>query len=132
MCVYNHNFFLCRAFLYVFLGRQVMKEMCEDPWDADFIDKIGEDRQLLYDLILVRHKKRFAAAQFCAREPMNSFSSVVVLFFFYSCSMPGCELYGCEIAAAPRVREGRVADQSVDTLWFRLKQCNGSQILQRR
>jgi len=30
-----------------------MKELCKDPWDADFIDKIGEDRQTLYDLILV-------------------------------------------------------------------------------
>lgn len=29
-----------------------MKELCKDPWDADYIDKIGEDRQLLYDLIL--------------------------------------------------------------------------------
>lgn len=32
-----------------------MKELCKDSWDADYIDKIGEDRQLLYDLILVRH-----------------------------------------------------------------------------
>lgn len=33
-------------------ARQVMKELCKEPWDADYIDKIGEDRQLLYDLIL--------------------------------------------------------------------------------
>ena len=26
--------------------------MCKDSWDADFIDKIGKDRQNLYDLIL--------------------------------------------------------------------------------
>lgn len=32
-----------------------MKELCKDPWDAEFIDKIGDDRQLLYDLILVSH-----------------------------------------------------------------------------
>ena len=31
-----------------------MKELCKDPWDADFIDRIGEERQTLYDLILVR------------------------------------------------------------------------------
>ncbi len=30
-------------------------QLCKDPWDAEFIDKIGEDRQTLYDLILVRH-----------------------------------------------------------------------------
>jgi len=35
------------------LRSKVMKELCKDPWDADFIDKIGEDRQALYDLILV-------------------------------------------------------------------------------
>jgi hypothetical protein len=35
------------------LRSKVMKEVCKDPWDADFIDKIGENRQILYDLILV-------------------------------------------------------------------------------
>jgi len=34
------------------LRSKVLKELCKDGWDADFIDKIGEDRQLLYDLIL--------------------------------------------------------------------------------
>jgi len=34
------------------LRSKIMKELCKDPWDADYIDKIGEDRQLLYDLIL--------------------------------------------------------------------------------
>jgi len=34
------------------LRSKVMKELCKDPWDADFIDKVGEDRQQLYDLIL--------------------------------------------------------------------------------
>jgi hypothetical protein len=32
-----------------------MKDVCKEKWDADFIDKIGENRQQLYDLILVRH-----------------------------------------------------------------------------
>jgi hypothetical protein len=32
----------------------VCAEICKDLWDAEFIDKIGEDRQTLYDLILVR------------------------------------------------------------------------------
>jgi len=34
------------------LRSKVMKDVCKDPWDADFIDKIGENRQQLYDLIL--------------------------------------------------------------------------------
>ena len=29
-----------------------MKKLCHDPWDATFIDSIGENRQKLYDLIL--------------------------------------------------------------------------------
>jgi len=34
------------------LRSKVMKDVCKDDWDAQFIDKIGEDRQQLYDLIL--------------------------------------------------------------------------------
>ena len=34
------------------LRSKVMKDVCKDPWDAEFIDKIGENRQQLYDLIL--------------------------------------------------------------------------------
>jgi hypothetical protein len=33
-------------------------QLCKDPWDADYIDKIGEDRQALYDLILVSGQRR--------------------------------------------------------------------------
>ena len=29
-----------------------MKAVCQDAWDATFIDRIGKDRQKLYDLIL--------------------------------------------------------------------------------
>jgi hypothetical protein len=29
-----------------------MIEMCKDPWDAKFIDRVGEDRQHLFDLYL--------------------------------------------------------------------------------
>jgi len=29
-----------------------MKQVCSDPWDAQYIDKIGDTRQDLYDLIL--------------------------------------------------------------------------------
>jgi len=29
-----------------------MEDVCEDKWDAEFIDKIGDNRQNLYDLIL--------------------------------------------------------------------------------
>jgi len=34
------------------LRSKVMRDVCSDKWDADFIDRIGETRQLLYDLIL--------------------------------------------------------------------------------
>ena len=34
------------------LRSKIMKEVCQE-WDAQFIDKIGENRQELYDLILV-------------------------------------------------------------------------------
>ena len=34
------------------LRSKIMKEVCKDPFDAQFIDNIGDDRQLLYDLIL--------------------------------------------------------------------------------
>jgi len=34
------------------LRSKIMKDVCKDKWDADFIDKIGENRQELYDLIL--------------------------------------------------------------------------------
>lgn len=29
-----------------------MKDVCTDPWDAEFIDRIGEDRNKLYQVIL--------------------------------------------------------------------------------
>lgn len=29
-----------------------LRDVCKDVWDADFIDKIGEQRQMLYDIIL--------------------------------------------------------------------------------
>ena len=34
------------------LASKVMAEVVKDKWDATFIEKIGEDRQALYDLIL--------------------------------------------------------------------------------
>jgi S-phase kinase-associated protein 1 len=34
------------------LRSKVMKEVVKDEWDAIFIDKIGDNRQQLYDLIL--------------------------------------------------------------------------------
>lgn len=34
------------------LRSKVMKDVCKDPWDAEFIDEVGENRQQLYDLIL--------------------------------------------------------------------------------
>jgi len=34
------------------LRSKIMKDVVKDPWDADYMDKIGENRQQLYDLIL--------------------------------------------------------------------------------
>jgi len=34
------------------LRSKIMKDVVKDPWDAEFVDKIGENRQQLYDLIL--------------------------------------------------------------------------------
>jgi len=34
------------------LRSKIMKDVCKDKWDADFIDRIGDNRQQLYDLIL--------------------------------------------------------------------------------
>jgi S-phase kinase-associated protein 1 len=34
------------------LRSKVMKDVCKDPFDAEFIDRIGDNRQALYDLIL--------------------------------------------------------------------------------
>jgi S-phase kinase-associated protein 1 len=34
------------------LRSKLMKDVCKDPHDAQFIDDIGEDRQQLYDLVL--------------------------------------------------------------------------------
>merc|ERR1712025_410760 len=34
------------------LRSKIMREVCKDSWDAEFIDGIGDDRQKLYDLIL--------------------------------------------------------------------------------
>jgi len=34
------------------LRSKVMKDVVKDPWDAEYVDRIGENRQQLYDLIL--------------------------------------------------------------------------------
>ena len=34
------------------LKSKVMKDVCKDSWDADFIDKIGKNLQNLYDVIM--------------------------------------------------------------------------------
>jgi len=34
------------------LRSKIMREVCKDSWDAEYIDRIGVDRQKLYDLIL--------------------------------------------------------------------------------
>jgi len=34
------------------LRSKIMKDVCKSPFDAEFIDKIGDNRQMLYDTIL--------------------------------------------------------------------------------
>ena len=34
------------------LRSKLMKDVCKDTWDAEFIDTVGDNRQALYDLIL--------------------------------------------------------------------------------
>ena len=34
------------------LRSRSMRDVCKDPWDADFMDRLGEQRQLLYDTTL--------------------------------------------------------------------------------
>jgi S-phase kinase-associated protein 1 len=34
------------------LRSKVMKDVCKDSWDAEYIDKIGEDRAMLYAVVL--------------------------------------------------------------------------------
>jgi len=34
------------------LRSKILKDVCSDKWDAEYIDKIGDNRQQLYDLIL--------------------------------------------------------------------------------
>ena len=66
-----------------------MKEVVKDEWDAIYIDKIGDNRQQLYDVILVG-------------KPQET---------RFSCSMVGRELYGRQESLAPRLRQGRQSDQ---------------------
>jgi len=38
------------------LRSKIMRDVCADKADADFIDEIGNTRQLLYDLILGKER----------------------------------------------------------------------------
>jgi S-phase kinase-associated protein 1 len=53
VCDYmNHHKGVEPAIIEKPLRSKLMKDVCKDPWDADYIDKIGDERQKLYDLIL--------------------------------------------------------------------------------
>lgn len=66
------------------LRSKVMKDVCKDAWDAEFIDKIGDDRQKLYDLILV-----------CV--VLTSFDSFVPSSPKFTCLVfAGGQLLGCQ------------------------------------
>jgi len=38
------------------LRSKEMKQVCSDPWDAAYIDRIGDNRKLLYDMILFANR----------------------------------------------------------------------------
>jgi hypothetical protein len=58
------------------LRSKVMKDVCKDPFDADFIDRIGDNRQALYDLILGIFYNIDAIS--CANRPKRLHSTACV------------------------------------------------------
>ena len=65
-----------------------MKEVCEDEWDANFIDNVGEDRKTLYDLIMAAnymdihgllHLGGAKVASFIKGEPLENIKNVLAL-----------------------------------------------------
>ena len=113
------------------LRSKIMKELCKDPWDAEYIDKIGEERQLLYDHILVRHSRTgtwrdamqsiplgFEASSSKLRRGVLSLlisghMTHVCLLLPVSLlvhAFSGGKLHGYQIPVASGVRESGVAD----------------------
>lgn len=76
------------------LRSKIMLDVVRDPWDANFIDSIGHNRQALYDLTLVR-----------APSPKSCF-----LFFSLFC-VAGRQLHGHQELAAFRVCQGGILNQ---------------------
>jgi len=76
------------------LKSTVMKEVCQDDWDATFIDEIGEIRQDLYDLILAAnymdiksllHLGLAKVASLIKGQPLDQLKSIL------STDQPGAE-----------------------------------------
>lgn len=68
------------------LRSKVMKDVCHDPFDATFIDRIGEDMQKLYDLILAAnyldikpllHLAVAKVASLIKGEPLEKIASIL-------------------------------------------------------
>ena len=68
------------------LRSKVMHEVCKHPGDAEFIDRIGENRQLLYDLILganymhvnsLLHLGCAKVASFIKGQPMEKIKEIL-------------------------------------------------------
>ena len=83
-----------------------MSEVCKDPWDATFIDEIGEDRQMLYDLIRVS-RSTTSSCYVCVsdRRGSNTKMLIVCCICYFLFASLGHELHGCEEFASPRLFE---------------------------
>jgi hypothetical protein len=98
------------------LRSKSMKDVCKEKWDADFIDKIGENRQQLYDLILVRFASLalpfFSVPHIQRPQIIQLISTQVFLrVSFIFLISAGCELHGHQGVAAPWLRKGGEFDQ---------------------
>lgn len=81
----------------------MLRELCKDPWDAEFIDNIEPDRQLLYDVILVcvlsGHNYLNTSINVLTYCGMFIFVAVIV-------AIAGCQLHGRETSTASGVCKG--------------------------
>ena len=69
------------------LRSKVMKDVCKDPFDAEFIDRIGENRQALYDLILAANYMDIKSLLHlgCAKVASLIKGFLFFFFFFFCC-----------------------------------------------
>lgn len=68
------------------LRSKVMREVCADPWDADFIDRIADDRSILYQLIHAAYALELNSlmylgaakvAALCKGEPLDRIKQIL-------------------------------------------------------